>query len=250
MGKKLLVQRRGRGTPQFRAAKINKIAAARYPTSDEKTKNVPFREMTVIDLLHEPGRGLPLAKLQYEGHYDTFVLPAVEGIQVGDKLQQGEESSLQIGNILPIGKIPEGMWCCNVELRPGDGGALARSSGTRITVVAHKQNETIIELPSRKSKSVNSNCLATIGVVSGGGRTEMPFIKAGRKYGWQRAKGHKWPKVRGVAMNVHVHPHGGGAHQRPGRPTTVSRHAPPGRKIGLIAARRTGPRVGRKAKQV
>ncbi|MFX1251524.1 MAG: 50S ribosomal protein L2 [Promethearchaeota archaeon] len=249
MGKKLLVQRRGRGTMVFKAAGHKRIAPARYPALDAETRKLPVQEIIVLDLLHEPGRGLPLAKLQYEGQYSIFVLPAVEGLEVGEKLQQGENASLKIGNILPIGKIPDGMWCCNVELQPGDGGALARSSGTHVTVTGHRDDLTIISLPSGKTKTIKSACLATIGVVAAGGRTERPFVKAGVKYGWKRAKGHKWPKVRGVAMNVHSHPHGGGAHQRPGRPTTVSRHSPPGRKVGLIAARRTGPRVGRRAKQ-
>ncbi|MFW9956394.1 MAG: 50S ribosomal protein L2, partial [Candidatus Thorarchaeota archaeon] len=53
-------------------------------------------------------------------------------------------------------------------------------------------------------------------------------------------KARKWPVVRGAAMNAVSHPHGGGSHQSPGRPSTVSRHAPPGRKVGNIAARRTG----------
>ena len=85
-----------------------------------------------------------------------------------------------------------------------------------------------------------------IGIISAGGRPDRPFLKAGFKRSFMRAKGHKaFPVVRGVAMNIVSHPFGGGAHQGPGQPTTVSRNAPPGRKVGLIAARRTGPRRGR-----
>jgi large subunit ribosomal protein L8e len=87
---------------------------------------------------------------------------------------------------------------------------------------------------------VSSECRATIGQVAGGGRTEKPMLKAGRAYWAAKAKRNSWPKVRGVAMNPVEHPHGGGNHQHIGHASTVSRWAPPGQKVGLIAARRTG----------
>jgi large subunit ribosomal protein L8e len=87
---------------------------------------------------------------------------------------------------------------------------------------------------------VSSACRATVGQVAGGGRTEKPMLKAGRAYWAAKAKRNSWPKVRGVAMNPVEHPHGGGNHQHIGHASTVSRWAPPGQKVGLIAARRTG----------
>ncbi|CAF5121032.1 unnamed protein product, partial [Rotaria magnacalcarata] len=77
-------------------------------------------------------------------------------------------------------------------------------------------------------------------IVAGGGRIDKPILKAGRSYHKFKAKRKSWPKVRGVAMNPVDHPFGGGNHQHIGKPSTVSRYAPPGRKVGLIAARRTG----------
>jgi large subunit ribosomal protein L2 len=100
----------------------------------------------------------------------------------------------------------------------------------------------IVELPSGELKAFNPQCRATIGVVAGGGRKEKPFLKAGNRHYAAKAKGKKSMGVRGVAMNAVDHPHGGGNRQHPGRPTTVSRHAPPGRKVGSIAAKRTGKR--------
>ncbi|MCX8175865.1 MAG: 50S ribosomal protein L2, partial [Candidatus Bathyarchaeota archaeon] len=91
-----------------------------------------------------------------------------------------------------------------------------------------------------KTAIVNNNALATIGVVAGSGRTDKPFMKAGEKYYLMRSRGIKWPRVRGVAMVAASHPFGGGRHRHVGKPSTVSRHAPPGQKVGLIAARRTG----------
>ena len=77
-------------------------------------------------------------------------------------------------------------------------------------------------------------------MVAGGGRTDKPFLKAGNKHHYIKSKAKKWPVVRGVAMNAVSHPYGGGAKQSPHKSTTTSRNAPPGRKVGQIAARRTG----------
>lgn len=79
-----------------------------------------------------------------------------------------------------------------------------------------------------------------VGVVAGGGRTDKPILKAGRAFHKYRVKRNEWPRVRGVAMNPVEHPHGGGNHQHIGHPSTVRRDAPAGKKVGLIAARRTG----------
>lgn len=97
----------------------------------------------------------------------------------------------------------------------------------------------MISLPSGKTRYINDLCLATIGVVSASGRTEKPFVKAGNKFHLMKAKGHKYPRVRGRAMIAAVHPFGSG--RRGARKvTTVSHDTPPGRKVGLIAAKRSG----------
>ncbi len=77
-------------------------------------------------------------------------------------------------------------------------------------------------------------------VLLGGGRTDKPLLKAGRSFHKYRVKRNEWPRVRGVAMNPVEHPHGGGNHQHIGKSSCISRYAPAGRKVGLIAARRTG----------
>ncbi|KAK4792558.1 hypothetical protein SAY86_022993 [Trapa natans] len=104
-----------------------------------------------------------------------------------------------------------------------------------------------IKLPSGSKKIVPSGCRAMIGQVAGGGRTEKPLLKAGNAYHKFRVKRNCWPKVRGVAMNPVEHPHGGGNHQHIGHASTVRRDAPPGQKVGLIAARRTGRLRGQAA---
>merc|ERR1711918_68560 len=87
------------------------------------------------------------------------------------------------------------------------------------------------------------NCRCTVGIVAGGGRVDKPLLKAGRAFHY-RVKRNSWPKVRGVAMNPVEHPHGGGNHQHIGHPSTIARSAVPGQKVGMIAARRTGRRMG------
>ncbi|XP_078495634.1 large ribosomal subunit protein uL2-like, partial [Ciona intestinalis] len=78
------------------------------------------------------------------------------------------------------------------------------------------------------------------GVVAGGGHIDKPLLKAGAAYHKYKAKRNCWPRVRGVTMNPVEHPFGGGNHQHIGSPSTVRRDDSPGRKVGLIAARRTG----------
>jgi large subunit ribosomal protein L2 len=244
MGKRILVQRRGRGSPVFRALSHRRRGKARYlPIKDkELSGKINF---TILDFIHEMGRGLPLMLVRYENG-DECLLPAPEGVHVGQVCEQGLEASLEIGNVVPVHKIPEGVWICNIEMRPGDGGSLCRASGTHGQIRGQSKSGPSVQLPSKYTRQLHKNARAMIGVISAGGRPDRPFLKAGAKRAFMRAKGHKaFPVVRGVAMNIVSHPFGGGSHQRPGQPTTISRNAPPGRKVGLIAARRTGPRRGR-----
>jgi large subunit ribosomal protein L2 len=176
---------------------------------------------------------------------ETYYTVVPEGVCEGQPIQIGSKASVDVGNVLPLGSIPAGTIICNIELSPSDGGKISRSSGSYATVVAHTPEGTMMKLPSGKTRYVNDLCRATVGVISGAGRLEKPFLKAGSKRHWMRAKGHTYPRTRGVAMIAAVHPYGSG--RRGARKvTTVSRHAPPGRKVGLIAARSTGKRKRRR----
>ena len=97
-----------------------------------------------------------------------------------------------------------------------------------------------MKLPSGNKKVIPAANRAMIGIVAGGGRIDKPMLKAGRAYHKYKAKRNSWPKTRGVAMNPVEHPHGGGNHQHIGKASTVKRGASAGKKVGLIAARRTG----------
>lgn len=146
------------------------------------------------------------------------------------------------GNVLPLSQLPEGAVASSLERKSGDRGALAKASGCFAIVVGQSEDgsKTRVRLPSGAKKTLDSKCRAMIGIVAGGGRTDKPLLKAGAAYHKYKAKRNCWPRVRGVAMNPVDHPHGGGNHQHIGHPSTVSRHAPAGQKVGLIAARRTG----------
>jgi len=243
LGKKIRVQRRGRGTSAFRASTHKRIAPVRYPSFSEKVQESVIQGQ-IMKILHEPGRGSPLASVKLDTG-KTYYTVVPEGVYEGQPVQIGSRASVDIGNVLPLGSIPAGTMICNIELSPSDGGKMSRSSGSYATVVAHTPEGTMIKLPSGKTRYVNDLCLATVGVVSGAGRLEKPFLKAGSKFRWMQAKGHTYPRTRGVAMIAAVHPYGSG--RRGARKvTTVSRRAPPGKKVGLIAARSTGKRKRRK----
>jgi len=200
----------------------------------------------IKEIIHDPGRGAPLAKVQFVNPYryqrDTELIPAVEGMYTGQFIYCGKKATLTVGNILPLKMVPEGTIVCNVEAKVGDRGSFARGSGCYAIVISHDEDNgtTRLRLPSGGKKTVLSNVRAQVGIVAGGGRTDKPLLKAGRAYHKYRVKRNCWPKIRGVAKNPVEHPHGGGNHQHIGKPSTVSRERPAGRKVGLIGARRTG----------
>jgi large subunit ribosomal protein L2 len=193
----------------------------------------------VKEIMHESARGTPLALVEF-GNGAICCLTAPEGLALNQGIVVGDDASPSVGNVLPLGRMPEGTMVCNVELHPGDGGRLARSSGTYCMVVAHTPQGTELRMPSGKSVYMNDQCRAMVGVVAAAGRTEKPFLKAGSAKKLMRSRGRVWPTTKGQAMISASHPHGGGRHKHAGKPTTVSRNAPPGRKVGMIAARQTG----------
>ncbi|AWS00600.1 50S ribosomal protein L2 [Metallosphaera hakonensis] len=235
MGKKLLQQRAGRGNINFRNPGWLRIGAARYPAV--KGHHIG----KVLEIHHNPGMLEPVAEIKMDDG-TRFYVPAIQGLIVGQKIEIGDGASPSIGNIIPAKDLPEGANVCNVELHRGDGGRYARMAGSYAIIVGKSEGKVILRLPSGKIKEVDENSLVTVGMVAGGGVSEKPLLKAGNNYWKYKVKATKWPNVRGVAMNVVSHPHGGGLHQSVSRSSTVARNTPPGRKVGHIAARRTGRR--------
>lgn len=236
MGKQIRVQRRGRGGSVFRVRSFRRIAPVRFPIATEGQASL---RGVVREFMHEAARGTPLVLVEFTNG-TACCLAAPEGLALNQGIVVGSDASPNVGNVLPLGRMPEGTLVCNVELRPGDGGRLARASGTYCTVVSHTPQGTEIRLPSGKSVYMNNQCRAMIGIIAGAGRTEKPFLKAGTIKKLMRSRGRVWPTTSGQKMISASHPHGGGRHKHSGKPTTVSRNAPPGRKVGMIAARQTG----------
>ena len=235
MGRRIQGHRRGRGGPTFRAPS-HRYKAELSHKKDEERDTISGE---IVDIEHDPARSAPVAAVEFEDGDRRLVL-APEGVTVGETIQVGVSAEIKPGNTLPLAEIPEGVPVCNVESSPGDGGKFARASGTSAQLMTHDKRVAVVKLPSGQVKRLNPQCRATIGVVAGGGRTEKPFVKAGNKHHKMKARGTKWPRVRGVAMNAVDHPFGGGGRQHPGKPKSVSRNAPPGRKVGDIASKRTG----------
>ena len=237
MGKRIISQNRGKGTPTYRAPSHKFKTQLKHIKVD---KNDTVRA-EVIEILHDTARSAPIAKVRLDNKEERLIL-IPEGIAVGQKIACGISAQVQAGNTLPLSEIPEGVLICNIENKPGDGGKLTRSSGVYAVLVAHDVGKTLVQLPSGNMKWLSPQCRATIGVVAGAGRTDKPFVKAGKKFHKMKTRAAKYPRVRGVAMNAIDHPFGGGGWQHPGKPKTVSRNSPPGRKVGSIAAKRTGKR--------
>ena len=236
MGKRPLVRRRGRGGNQFRSTSTGKVGSkANYPRFSLSEQH----DGEIIDLVHERGREAPVAKIRFENGSVSYV-PAVLGTKVGATLQFGLKSLIKQGNVISVQNIPDGTIVCNIERHFGDGGAIVKSAGTDATIFSHDDKGVTVKLPSGKFTTLNPKNRAMIGTLAGGGAGERPMMSAGNKWRSFRAKGKKFPIVRGVAQAAYVHPHGGGRHQHVGQSSTVSRDAPPGAKVGSIAARKTG----------
>ncbi len=238
MGKSLIQQRRGKGSTTFRAPSHRYRGAVRYPPLNYTKEGTIAGK--VVEILHDPGRSAPVARVRFKDGVEKLII-APEGLLVGQDVYVGPEAPIASGNSLPLAKIPEGTYVYDIEGRPGDGGKYVRAGGTYALVVSRERNRVMVQLPSGELKQFNPKCRATVGIVAGGGRLEKPIVKAGKAYHIAKARNRFWPKPRGVKMNAVNHPHGGKEHHI-GRPSTVSRRAPPGRKVGHVAARRTGRR--------
>lgn len=227
MGKNLRQQRRGKGNPVYRSPSHRFIAKIRYENVPEGTNG------KIIDIIDAAGKFSPIAVIDVHGKHNLHI--ANDGATVGKTVAFGGTNP---GDVSTLEKIPEGTKIYDIELRPGDGGKICRSSGSFATLITRDGNKCIVLLPSKKKKIFSAQCRATVGIVAGSGRKEKPFMKAGTKYFAMKTLGRMYPRTSGVSMNAVDHPFGG--QTRPGKHKTVSRHAPPGKKVGSISPRRTG----------
>ncbi len=187
-------------------------AKRRYRRIDFKRRKdgVPARVATIE---YDPNRTSYIALLNYLDGEKRYIL-APRRLRVGATVQSGETADIQIGNCLPIRRIPTGTTVHNVELTPGRGGQMGRSAGTSIQLVAKEGDRATLRLPSGEMRLVRAECRATIGAIGNEEHQNIDIGKAGRS----RHKG-KRPQTRGTAMNPVDHPHGGGEGS-----TTPGRH--------------------------
>ncbi len=239
MGKRLKTQRRGKGTPTYKAKSHRFKSQVSYrPVDDLEKEKI---EGKIEELTQDPSRSTILMKIRYENGEENY-LPAPEGIMKGEKIKEGYSTEPEVGNILPLEEIPEGYPVFNIESRPGDGGKIARASGAISWVIAKEGNHAEVRLPSKKTKKFHLKCRATIGKAAGGGRTDKPMLKAGKNYHKKKAKGQKYPTVRGVKMNAADHPFGGKQHHN--AITNKGKLGSPGQHVGSFGSKSTGRKKG------
>ncbi len=239
MGKRIIARARGKGGSQYRAPSHRYLGKVSYPPAEK----VAGKSGLVKDIVDDPARTAPVAIIKLPWMKDEILQIAPEGLHVGDEIKYGGNPA--VGNVLELKDIPVGVRIFGIENSPNSGPKLCRSSGSFATVMTKTNGKVIVKFSSGKTKVLNGRCRATIGVPAGGGRLEKPLLKAGKKYHILRARGKLYPRTSGVAMSPVDHPYGG--KRKAPRPSgTVSRHAPPGAKVGSIAARRTGRKKGKK----
>jgi len=159
---------------------------------------------TVKSIEYDPNRSARIALLYYIDGAKSYIL-APEGLKVGQEVLSGEKVAPELGNALPLSNIPLGTIVHNIELKPGRGGAMARSAGTYAQLLAREGKYATLKLPSGEMRMVLTTCYASIGTASNSDHMNVTLGKAGRK----RWLGRR-PRVRGVAMNPVDHPMGGG----------------------------------------
>ena len=171
---------------------------------------------TVLTIEYDPNRSARIALVQYEDGEKRYII-APDGLKVGQVIASGSGVAPEVGNALPLSEIPVGTLVHNIELRPGQGAAMARSAGTFAQLAAREGKYAVLRLPSGETRMVSVACRATVGTVSNPDHNLESSGKAGRS----RWLGRR-PKVRGVVMNPVDHPMGGGEGRTSGGSHPVS----------------------------
>ncbi len=176
----------------------------------QKLRNIDFKRdrfgipATVKSIEYDPTRTARVAKLYYADGLKSYII-APNGVKVGQVIISGDDVAPEVGNTLPLSKIPLGTIIHNVENKPGKGASIARSAGVFVQLLAREGRYATLKMPSGEMRNVLVNCLATIGAVSNSDHMNESVGKAGRSR-WRGVR----PRVRGVAMNPVDHPMGGG----------------------------------------
>ena len=169
----------------------------------------------VATIEYDPNRSANIALLVYKDGEKRYIL-APKGLETGAIVVSGQNVDIKVGNSLPLQNIPVGTKVHNIELKPGKGGALARSAGASAQILGREGKYVMLRLQSGETRKILGTCFATIGVVGNEDYELVNLGKAGRK----RHMGIR-PTTRGSVMNPNDHPHGGGEGRAP-----IGRKAP------------------------
>ncbi len=169
-------------------------------------RNIPA---SVFSIEYDPNRTARIARLHFRDGEKRYIL-APDGMKVGDTVMVSEKTTLEPGNRMLLGNIPQGTMIHNIEMHPGKGGQMIRSAGAAATVLAHDGNHVQVVLPSSEVRTFSSSVMASVGRLSNIEHATISLGKAGRS----RHMGIR-PAVRGSAMNPVDHPHGGGEGRQP-----------------------------------
>ena len=189
---------------------------------------------------YDPNRSCHIMLIKFDDGDRAYYL-APQKIKVGDKVHNGPNSEIKIGNALPLKDIPVGIDIHNVEIQPGAGGKIARAAGAHVTISGSDGNYSIIKMTSGEIRKIDSRCLATIGVLSNPDQKNISIGKAGRS----RWLGRR-PHTRGVAMNPVDHPHGGGEGKTSGGRDPVSPWGTPTKGYKTRSNKRTDKLIVRR----
>jgi large subunit ribosomal protein L2 len=189
----------GRITSRHRGGRHKRL----YRTIDFKRDKTDIYA-TVETIEYDPNRSARIALVRYDDGERRYIL-APQGLKVGDRIVSSENAEFNVGNTLPLSKIPAGLFVHNVELKPGKGGQIVRSAGLGAQLLGFDGKYAQLKLPSGEIRMVLAQCRATIGVVSNADHENIMLGKAGRAR-WLGIR----PQTRGMAMNPIDHPNGGG----------------------------------------
>ena len=176
----------------------------------QKLRDIDFKRnkhgvpAVVKSIEYDPTRTARIALLYYLDGAKSYIL-APQGLQVGQQIVSGADVAPEVGNALPLSKIPLGTIVHNVEMKPGKGGAIARSAGSFVQLLAREGGFATLKMPSGEMRNVLDVCMATIGAASNPDHMNESVGKAGRNR-WRGVR----PRTRPVAMNPVDHPMGGG----------------------------------------
>ncbi len=175
----------------------------RYRIIDFK-RNKPGVPARVESIQYDPNRSARIALLVYADGERRYII-APDKLSVGDKVESGYDAPPEVGNCLPLSRVPMGTFVHCIEMKPGKGAQMARAAGTYAQLTAKEGKYVTLKLPSGEIRRVLGRCVATIGTTSNPDHMNIDLGKAGRRR-WLGSR----PKTRGVAMNPVDHPMGGG----------------------------------------